>query len=114
MFVHALVIRMSPIFNAILYKQLLTYTRKPCVPDTTYNSSVLRWEWSPNPGALSNRDVGKYLRVSSGVDIWYTTMGPAHSKHTPVLILHGGTGNSNQMYNQANMLADTRLVILQE
>ena len=41
-------------------------------------------------------------------------MGPADSKHTPVLILHGGTGNSNQMYNQANMLAETRLVILQE
>jgi hypothetical protein len=41
-------------------------------------------------------------------------MGNEFSKHTPVLILHGGTGNSNQMYLQANMLARTRRVILQE
>lgn len=41
-------------------------------------------------------------------------MGDECSEHTPVLILHGGTGNSNQMYLQANMLARTRRVILQE
>lgn len=36
------------------------------------------------------------------------------SVHTPVLLLHGGTGNSNQMYHQANALAKTRTVILQD
>jgi pimeloyl-ACP methyl ester carboxylesterase len=36
------------------------------------------------------------------------------SRHTPVLLLHGGTGNSNQMYNQANMLPTSRRVILQD
>ncbi|KAJ5820000.1 hypothetical protein N7474_005591 [Penicillium riverlandense] len=41
-------------------------------------------------------------------------MGPKEPKLTPVLILHGGTGNSNQMYLQANMLAQTRRVILQD
>lgn len=41
-------------------------------------------------------------------------MGKKSSKHTPVLILHGGTSNSNFMYLQANMLAETREVILQE
>jgi pimeloyl-ACP methyl ester carboxylesterase len=41
-------------------------------------------------------------------------MGDEFSEHTPVLILHGGMGNSNQMFRQANMLAHTRRVILQE
>ncbi|KAL8926516.1 MAG: hypothetical protein Q9208_002843 [Pyrenodesmia sp. 3 TL-2023] len=33
---------------------------------------------------------------------------------TPVLLLHGGIGNSNQMFNQVNYLAKTRRVILQD
>lgn len=83
-------------------------------PDPAFNASVLRWEWEPKLEHLSNGDVGQYLNLSSGVDIWYSTMGPKESRHTPVLILHGGIGNSNQMYQQANMLAKTRQVILQE
>jgi hypothetical protein len=83
-------------------------------PGPAFNASVLRWEWEPKLEPLSNGDVGQYLNLSSGVDIWYTTMGPKKSRHTPVLILHGGIGNSNQMYQQANMLAQTRRVILQE
>jgi pimeloyl-ACP methyl ester carboxylesterase len=84
------------------------------VPSQFYNASVPRWEWWPNPGPLANGDKGQYLNLSSGVDLWYTTFGKNSSRHTPVLLLHGGTGNSNQMYNQANKLAETRQVILQE
>ncbi|RMZ88264.1 hypothetical protein DV736_g4508, partial [Chaetothyriales sp. CBS 134916] len=36
------------------------------------------------------------------------------SQNTPVLLLHGGIGNSNQMFHQANLLALTRQVILQD
>ncbi|KAE9363941.1 alpha/beta-hydrolase [Stipitochalara longipes BDJ] len=84
------------------------------VPSQFYNASVPRWEWWPNPGPLANGDKGQYLNLSSGVDLWYTTFGKNSSRHTPVLLLHGGTGNSNQMYNQANKLAETRQVILQD
>lgn len=84
------------------------------MPSSNYNASVPRWEWWPNPGPLANGDKGQYLNLSSGVDLWYTTFGKHSSRHTPVLLLHGGTGNSNQMYLQANKLAETRQVILQE
>ncbi len=51
--------------------------------------------------------------TAPGVVTWYTTFGK-ESEHTPVLLLHGGEGNSNQMFNQANALAKSRRVILQE
>lgn len=73
-----------------------------------------RWEWGPPNGPLANGDQGQYLNLSSGVDLWYTSFGIEQSNNTPVLLLHGGTGNSNQMFNQANYLATTRRVILQE
>ncbi|CAL8581249.1 hypothetical protein XPA_006949 [Xanthoria parietina] len=79
-----------------------------------YNASVPRWQWDPKLHPLANRDRGQYLNLSSGVDVWYTSFGKIHSTKTPVLLLHGGIGNSNQMFNQANYLAKTRRVILQD
>jgi hypothetical protein len=107
-FVSASVFTQLPLFNKILTNP------RARVPSQFYNASVPRWEWWPNSGQLTNGDKGQYLNLSSGVDLWYTTFGKNSSRHTPVLLLHGGTGNSNQMYNQANKLAETRQVILQE
>lgn len=70
------------------------------------------YKW-PELGPLSNGDKGYYLNTSEGVSTWYTTFGKDSGK-TPVLLLHGGQGNSNQMWHQANYLAKTRKVILQE
>lgn len=82
-------------------------------PSSAWKARQPRWEWLPNAGLFANGDRGQYLNLSSGVDIWYTSYGN-ESEKTPVLILHGGIGNSNQMHNQANYLAKTRRVILQE
>lgn len=81
---------------------------------STYNASLPRWEWSPNLAPLANNDKGQYLNLSSGIDLWYTSFGDLQSKKTPVMLLHGGMGNSNQMFNQANYLAKTRSVVLQD
>jgi hypothetical protein len=82
--------------------------KKTCLTSSFF--FLIQW---PNPGPLANGDEGKYLNLSSGVSVWYTTFGKASDK-TPVLLLHGGEGISNQMFNQANYLAKTRQVILQE
>ena len=82
---------------------------------SAWNVTVPRWEWYPDSGPfIDGGDNGQYLNLSSGIDLWYTTFGKKTSKKTPVLILHGGQGQSNQMYHQANALAKTRQVILQE
>ncbi|KAL6245311.1 hypothetical protein RBB50_008086 [Rhinocladiella similis] len=99
-----------PLSSILLLNQLVS---GDSLPTKSYNASVVRWEWSPQIGPLSNGDKGEYLNLSSGVDLWYTTMGKP-SKYTPVLLLHGGTGNSNQMFHQANLLARTRQIILQD
>jgi hypothetical protein len=78
-----------------------------------YNASVPRWDWLPDAGPFSNGDQGQWLNLSSGVELWWTRFGKKSEK-TPVLFCHGGTGNSNQMYHQANHLAKTREVILHE
>jgi hypothetical protein len=44
------------------------------------------------PGYLDGQDQGRYLNVDE-VKIWYTTYGVENSSLTPVLFLHGGTGN---------------------
>ncbi|KAL8691918.1 MAG: hypothetical protein Q9218_002947 [Villophora microphyllina] len=92
----------------------LSSTTAASGPSSEYNASLPRWEWQPNPGPLANGDQGQYLNLSSGVDLWYTDFGNLQSNKTPVLLLHGGMGNSNQMFNQANYLAQTRRVILQD
>ncbi|KAL8828434.1 MAG: hypothetical protein Q9191_002592 [Dirinaria sp. TL-2023a] len=83
-------------------------------PSSAWNASQPRWEWKPPAGPLLNANRGRYLNLSSGVDLWYTSFGYTQSPKTPVLILHGGNGNSNQMFNQANYLAISRQVILQD
>ncbi|KAL9576730.1 MAG: hypothetical protein Q9212_006863 [Teloschistes hypoglaucus] len=83
-------------------------------PSSAYNATPPRWEWHPDPKPLANGDQGQYLNLSSGIDIWYTDFGNLESKKTPVLLLHGGMANSNLMFNQANYLAQSRRVILQE
>ncbi|KAL8705267.1 MAG: hypothetical protein Q9201_001598 [Fulgogasparrea decipioides] len=93
---------------------LLSTTTVASSPSSAWNASLPRWEWHPESGPLANGDQGQYLNLSSGVDLWYTSFGSPESSKTPVLLLHGGTGNSNQMFNQANYLARTRRVILQE
>ena len=82
---------------------------------SAWNATVPRWEWDPDSGPfIDGGDNGQYLNLSSGIDLWYTIFGKETSKKTPVLILHGGQGQSNQMYHQANALAKARQVILQE
>ena len=82
---------------------------------SAWNATVPRWEWDPDSEPfIDGGDNGQYLNLSSGIDLWYTIFGKETSKKTPVLILHGGQGQSNQMYHQANALAKTRQVILQE
>jgi hypothetical protein len=50
------------------------------------------YDQAATPGYLDGQDQGRYLDVN-GVDIWYTYYGCEESDLTPVLFLHGGTGN---------------------
>lgn len=84
-------------------------------PSPNYNASQPRWDWDPAFGPLDDVSKGAYVNLSSGVDLWYATMGqPRRDDQVPVLILHGGAANSHAMYRQANFLAKTRHVILHE
>lgn len=98
---------------------------------SSFNMSELITRQAAQPGYLDGQDDGRYLNVS-GVATWYTTYGCQDSGLTPVLFLHGGTGNvsaspsscfarsvlltvqGNQMFNQANAIAKSRMVIVQE
>ncbi|KAF9047101.1 alpha/beta-hydrolase [Hymenopellis radicata] len=80
---------------------------------SAYNPKVPRWRWSPPLGPLPGSPKGSYLKQDNGVSIWYAELGCEHKgKDTPVLLLHGGQGNSNQMHLQAKDLVRDRYVVV--
>lgn len=118
-----------PLFESLLRRWYLAFPTGKCdaqskghhvtihsaAQSPSYNASQVRWEWEPAWGPLEyDNDRSGYVNLSSGVDLWYATMGQPCDEHLPVLVLHGGTATSHSMYRQASFLAKTREVIVTE
>jgi pimeloyl-ACP methyl ester carboxylesterase len=75
----------------------------------SFNVALATEQWEtlpPTPKPIAGETTG-YAKVNS-VKLYYATLG----KGTPVVVLHGGFGNSDYMGNQARALATHHKVIL--
>ncbi|CAH7683715.1 Alpha/Beta hydrolase protein [Phakopsora pachyrhizi] len=68
------------------------------------------WLNLPSTPSLPGNPVGKTALIN-GVNLWYAEFGNVHSKDVPVLLLHGGFGNSDYFGSVIPLISQTRRII---
>ncbi|CAH7681783.1 Alpha/Beta hydrolase protein [Phakopsora pachyrhizi] len=69
-----------------------------------------QWLSLPPTPTLPGNPTGKSVLIN-GADIWYAEFGNVHSKEVPVLLLHGGLGNSDYYGSLIPLISRERRII---
>jgi pimeloyl-ACP methyl ester carboxylesterase len=79
------------------------------IEDTIIKNS-LPWKSLPPTPTLPEPSKGHYAHVN-GIKLWYNIYGKPHKSKVPVILIHGGNGNSNYWGNLIRLLMDENQVI---
>jgi pimeloyl-ACP methyl ester carboxylesterase len=78
--------------------------------DDTIVRNRLPWKRLPATPRLPEPSRGKYANIN-GIKLWYNIYGVPHSGRAPVILIHGGGGNSNYWGDLIPILARDNQVI---
>ncbi|CAH7683184.1 Alpha/Beta hydrolase protein [Phakopsora pachyrhizi] len=98
----------SSFFLALL-PFLLNYTYATVTPSITRRANE-PWLNLPNTPSLPGKPAGKTVDVN-GAKLWYAEFGNVQSKEVPLILLHGGFGNSDYYGSLIPLVNQTRRII---